>query len=83
MSTQNDRKGAVSARVLTCRVEAGERRGAMMVFVAVLLAGFLAMVAISIEIAHIQLARTELRSATDAASKAAALELARTQVYSA
>lgn len=79
MSTQNDRKGAVSARVLTCRVEAGERRGAMMVFVAVLLAGFLAMVAISIEIAHIQLARTELRSATDAASKAAALELARTQ----
>ncbi len=50
-----------------------------MVFVAVLLAAFLAMVAISIEIAHIQLARTELRSATDAASKAAALELAQTQ----
>jgi Mg-chelatase subunit ChlD len=37
------------------------------------------MVAISIEIAHIQLARTELRTATDAASKAAALELAQTQ----
>jgi uncharacterized protein YegL/Flp pilus assembly protein TadG len=55
------------------------RRGAMMVFVAVLVAAFLAMVAISIEIAHIQLARTELRTATDAASKAAALELARTQ----
>ncbi|HBJ35884.1 MAG TPA: hypothetical protein DDZ51_14270 [Planctomycetaceae bacterium] len=51
----------------------------MMVFVAVLLAAFLAMVAISIEIAHIQLARTELRTATDAASKAAALELAQSQ----
>jgi Ca-activated chloride channel family protein len=56
-----------------------DRRGAMMVFVAVLVVAFLAMVAISVEIAHIQLARTELRTATDAASKAAALELSRSQ----
>lgn len=51
----------------------------MMIFVAVLIIAFLAMVAIGIEVAHIQLARTELRSATDAASKAAALALAETQ----
>lgn len=61
------------------RIPPKSRRGAMMVFVAVLIAAFLAMVAISIEIAHIQLARTELRTATDAAAKAAALELARVQ----
>jgi len=55
------------------------RRGAMIVFVAILMVAFVAMVALSIEIAHIQLARTELRSATDAAAKAAALELSTTQ----
>jgi len=61
------------------RLAPQSRRGAMLVFVAVLIAAFLAMVAISIEIAHIQLARTELRTATDAAAKAAALELARVE----
>ncbi len=50
-----------------------------MVFVAVLILVFLFMVALSIEVAHMQLARTELRTATDAAAKAAALELARSQ----
>lgn len=55
------------------------RHGAMLVLVAVLVSAFLAMVALGIEVAHIQLARTELRTATDAASKAAALELARAQ----
>jgi len=55
------------------------RRGAMIVFVAILMVAFIAMVALSIEIAHIQLARTELRTATDAAAKAAALELSTTQ----
>jgi len=69
----------VFSRRSGCRLAPQSRRGAMMVFVAVLIAAFLAMVAISIEIAHIQLARTELRTATDAAAKAAALELARAQ----
>jgi len=49
----------------------------MMVFIGVLMVVFIVGVAISIEYAHIQLARTELRTATDAAAKAAALELSR------
>ena len=48
-----------------------------MVIVAVSLAAFLAMAAVSINIAYIQLARTEMRAATDAAAKAAAESLAR------
>lgn len=55
------------------------RRGAMLVFVAALIFVFLFLIAIAIEVAHMQLARTELRTATDAAAKAAALELSRSQ----
>tara|TARA_R110002049_G_scaffold4601_6_gene32848 strand:+ start:22765 stop:23748 length:984 start_codon:yes stop_codon:yes gene_type:complete len=51
----------------------------MLILIVVMLIGFMATVAFSIDVAHMQLARTELRSATDAASKAAALELSRTQ----
>ncbi len=53
------------------------RRGAMMILILVMLVGFLATVAFSVDIAHMHLSRTELRSATDAASKAAAQELSR------
>ena len=60
-------------------VPANGRRGAMMVFIGVLMVIFIVGVAMSIEYAHIQLARTELRTATDAAAKAAALELSRSQ----
>ena len=63
----------------TGRRRNSQRRGAMLILIAVMLIGFMVTVAFSIDIAHMQLARTELRSATDAASKAAALELSQTQ----
>ena len=56
-----------------------QRKGAMLVLIAVMLIGFMVTVAFSVDIAHMHLARTELRSATDAASKAAAQELASSQ----
>jgi Ca-activated chloride channel homolog len=54
------------------------RRGAMLVLIVVMLFGFMVAVAFSVDIAQMHLARAELRSATDAASKAAAAELAST-----
>jgi uncharacterized protein YegL len=51
----------------------------MMVLIAIMLIGFMIAVAFSVDIAHMHLSRTELRSATDAASKAAAQELSKTQ----
>lgn len=59
--------------------EGRQRRGAMLVLILVMLAGFLAAAALMICVAQIQLARTELRSSTDAAAKAAAEALLRTQ----
>ena len=56
---------------------ARKRRGAMLILILVMLVGFMATVAFSIDIAHMHLSRTELRSATDAASRAASQELAR------
>lgn len=53
-----------------------QRRGAMLVLILVMLVGFMATVAFSVDIAHMHLSRTELRSATDAASQAASQELA-------
>ncbi len=55
------------------------RRGAMLILVAVMLVVLLAMTAMSIDIAYMQLVRTELRTATDAASRAASSELIATQ----
>ncbi|MFK8111052.1 MAG: VWA domain-containing protein [Rubripirellula sp.] len=52
------------------------RRGAMLVLIVVMLIGFMVAVAFSVDIALMHLSRAELRSATDAASKAAAAELA-------
>ena len=51
------------------------RRGAMLVLIVVMLVGFMMAVSFSVDVAQMHLSRTELRSATDAASKAAALEL--------
>lgn len=53
------------------------RRGAMMIVVGALLVVFMVAVGFGVDIAHMHLTRTQLRSATDAASKAAALELSR------
>lgn len=57
----------------------GNRRGAMLILVAITMFAFLVTAAFSVDIAYMHLVRTELRSATDAAAKAAAEQLARTQ----
>lgn len=59
------------------------RDGAIIVLVALLLPAFLLIVGFSVDLAHIQLSRTEMRLAVDAAARAAAEELARTESVSA
>jgi Ca-activated chloride channel homolog len=54
------------------------RKGAMLVLICVMIFAFLSTVALSVDIAYMHLIKSELRSATDAASKAAAETLART-----
>src|SRR5262245_19858624 len=51
------------------------RRGAMLVFIAVCLPLLIIMAAFAIDVAWMQLARTELRTATDSAARAGAKEL--------
>lgn len=58
------------------RRRAKHRRGAMLVLIAIMMIGFMVAVAFSVDIAQMHLSRTELRTATDAASKAAAATLA-------
>lgn len=60
------------------RIRSRQRRGAMLILILVMLIGFMATVAFSVDIAHMHLSRSELRSATDAAAKAASQELSRT-----
>lgn len=60
------------------RIRSRQRRGAMLVLILVLLIGFMATVAFSVDIAQMHLSRSELRTATDAAAKAASQELSRT-----
>ncbi len=60
-----------------------DRRAAMAVLVAVLLVVFVAMAAFSVDVARMQLVRTELRAATDASARAGAEALSRTQSGSA
>lgn len=55
------------------------RRGAMVVYGAISLFILLAMAVFAIDVAYMQLVRTELRTATDAATTAASEALARTQ----
>lgn len=55
------------------------RTGAMLALIVIMMIGFMVAVAFSIDIAQMHLSRTELRTATDAASKAAAATLAKSQ----
>ncbi len=55
------------------------RRGGMLILIATMMILFMIFVAFAIDIAQMHLAKTELRSATDAAAKAAAQELSRSQ----
>lgn len=61
------------------RVRKSARQGAMLIFILFLLLGFFVTVAFSVDIAQMNLARTQLRTATDAAAKATAQTLASTQ----
>jgi len=54
------------------------RSGAMLVLIAIMMIGFMMAIAFSVDIAQMHLTKTELRTATDAASKAAAATLAET-----
>ncbi len=56
-----------------------KRKGAMLILICIMIFAFLATVAMSVDIAYMNLVKSELRSATDAAAKAAAEHLARTQ----
>ena len=62
---------------LTCPAEC--RRGTVLVFLVAGIVMLLAMTMISVDVASMQLARTELRAASDAAAKAGAEALLRTQ----
>lgn len=55
------------------------RRGAMLVLIALLLVVLIVTVVFSVDVAYMQLTRTQLRSASDAAARAAAECLSRTQ----
>lgn len=59
------------------------RKGAILPLLAAMVMGFLVMSAFSVDVAYMQLVRTQLRVATDAAAKAGAEALARTQTDSA
>ena len=58
------------------------RRGAMLILVAIMLTILLVFAAFAVDVAYMQLVRTQLRSGTDAAAKAAAESLSRTQSVS-
>src|SRR5829696_2167052 len=55
------------------------RRGAMLVLIAVCLPLFVVMAAFALNVAWMQLVRTELRTSTDAAARAGAKELSLSQ----
>ena len=61
------------------RKQQQQRRGASAVLIAAMMIAFLVSAAITIDFAYMQMIRTELRTATDAAAKAGAEALARTQ----
>ncbi|MEQ1827093.1 MAG: vWA domain-containing protein [Pirellula sp.] len=63
--------------------KARRRQGAMLVLICVMIFAFLVTVAFSVDVAYMNLVKSELRSATDAAAKAAGETLARTQDVSA
>jgi Ca-activated chloride channel family protein len=59
--------------------DGSQRRGAMIVFISALIVVLLAMTLFTVDVAYMQLTRSELRAATDAASKAGAEALRRTR----
>jgi Ca-activated chloride channel homolog len=61
------------------RRRARHRQGAMLVLICVMIFAFMVTVAFSVDIAYMNLVKSELRSATDAAAKAAAETLSRSQ----
>ena len=67
----------MNRRIRSCRAQ--RRSGAMLILVAIMLTLLLAFAAFAVDVAYMQLVRTQLRTATDAAAKAAAGTLARTQ----
>ncbi len=63
----------------TGRHAGGDRRGAMIILIAIMLSVFVVMAAITVDYSYFQLVRTELRSTTDAAARAGAEALSRTE----
>src|SRR5688572_18540768 len=61
------------------RTRSATRQGAMLVLIAVCLPLCIIMAAFAVDVAWMQLARTELRTATDAAARAGAKELSLSQ----
>jgi len=61
------------------RCSSQSRRGAMLILVALLMVVLIVTVVFSVDVAYMQLTRTQLRTATDAASRAGAEALSRTQ----
>lgn len=55
------------------------RRGAMLIFIAVLLFVFVGIIAFSVDVAYMHLSRTQLSTAADASARAAGESLSRTQ----
>src|SRR5215510_10137842 len=55
------------------------RRGAMLYLICLFVVIFLAMTALSVDVAYMHLSRTQLRAATDAAARAGAEALSRNQ----
>ena len=63
----------------TLNTEPNDRRGAMVVLIAVMMVVFVACVAFSVDIGYMQLTRSKLRAATDAAARAGGEALSRAQ----
>lgn len=66
-------------RIRLSKVNGKHRRGAIAVLVGMLIVVFLSSVVLSVDVAYMQLCRTRLRSATDAAARAAGEALSRAQ----
>ncbi|TWU13111.1 von Willebrand factor type A domain protein [Symmachiella macrocystis] len=66
-------------RIVASKSESSNRRGAMAVLVGAMLVIFVAAVAFSVDVAYMQLCRTELQVSTDAAARAAGEALTRSQ----
>src|SRR3954465_7132573 len=66
-------------RARSMKTQQDARRGAMLVLVAVCLPLIIIMAAFAVDVAWMQLVRTELRTSTDAAARAGAKELSLAQ----